>query len=94
MSEKPATSMDFEEHQKTYDGFIQFSKISIIAIFNILVCLILFTWGGGAGTFFGTILMIATLIAAAVGLFGGDRGWIPSAVVFGLCVLAWIVTAT
>ncbi|MEP3276782.1 MAG: aa3-type cytochrome c oxidase subunit IV [Stappiaceae bacterium] len=94
MSEKTAASAEFDEHQKTYDGFIRFSKISIVAILNILVCLILFTYGGGAGTFFGTILMIATLVAAAIGLFSGDRGWIPSAAVFVLCVLAWIVTAT
>jgi hypothetical protein len=41
--------------------------------------------------FFGWIALIATLVAAAIGLAAGDKGWIPSAGVFVLAGLASII---
>ncbi|MCC4245416.1 aa3-type cytochrome c oxidase subunit IV [Stappia indica] len=93
MADHNAPSMDYAEHERTYNGFINFSKVGTIASLNVMLCLILFTFGGGAGTFFGWVALIATLAAAAVGLATGAKGWIPSAVVFLVTGLLAIVTA-
>ena len=93
MADNNAPSMDYAEHERTYTGFINFSKVGTVAALNVMLCLILFTFGGSAGTFFGWIALIATLVAAAVGLASGAKGWIPSAVVFVVASLIAIVTA-
>ncbi|MBA5777309.1 aa3-type cytochrome c oxidase subunit IV [Stappia sp. F7233] len=93
MAEVTVQPSDFNAHKATYEGFINIGKISVVALLNVLLCLILFSFGGTAGTIFGWILMVALLIAAAVGIALGPKGWVPSAAVFGLSVLAAIVTA-
>lgn len=92
MSDETAPSMDYNEHERTYDGFINFSKIGVIAVLNIVLCLILFAFGGTAAAVFGWILLIATIAASGIGIALGATGWIPSAVVFGLTVVAAILT--
>lgn len=94
MSDQTAQTMDYAEHERTYAGFINFSKVGTIALLNIMLCLVLFTFGGTAGSIFGTVFVLATLAAAAVGLAMGDRGWIPSAGVFVLTGLMAIITAS
>ena len=83
--------MDYEMHESTYEGFINFSKVGVVALLNIVLCLILFAFGGTAATVFGWIMLIATLAATAIGLALGSNGWVPSAVVFvltgALCIL-------
>ena len=91
MSEESTSKMDITEHQKTYEGFIAFSQVLIIAIFNILICLVLFGFGGGFGAVLGTFLLLATAFSVLVGLSEGVGGWIVPAIVFVLCVLSWIV---
>lgn len=93
MAEVTVQPSEFDAHRATYEGFVNIGKIGVIALLNVLLCLILFSFGGTAGTIFGWILMIALLIAAAVGIALGSKGWIPSAAVFGLSVLAVIVVA-
>ncbi|MTI45034.1 aa3 type cytochrome c oxidase subunit IV [Roseibium hamelinense] len=91
-NENTAPSMDYNEHERTYEGFINFSKVGTVAVINVVLCLILFAFGGGAATFFGWILLIATVVAAGIGMALGASGWIPSAAVMGLTILAAILT--
>jgi hypothetical protein len=85
--------MDYAEHERTYAGFINFSKVGTVAVLNIMLCLALFAFGGGAGMFFGWVVLIASLVAGGVGLALGDKGWVPSAVLFVIAGLLLIVTA-
>ncbi len=94
MAEGTALSDDFNEHQRTYDGFIRFGKVGIVSTLTVLVCLIMFAFGGTAATIFGWILLFAMMIAAAIGLAGGANGWIAPTVVFVVSALAAIITVT
>ncbi|GGB32462.1 hypothetical protein GCM10011316_00690 [Roseibium aquae] len=92
MSEQNAPAMDYQEHERTYEGFINFSKIGTIAVLNVVLCLIMFAFGGGAAFFFGWVMLLAATVAAGIGMALGESGWIPPAAVFGLTVLIAIVT--
>ncbi len=50
MSDETAPAMDYDAHEQTYEGFINFSKIGTIAVLTIVVCLIMFAFGGTAAT--------------------------------------------
>ena len=92
MSDNSAPAMDYEAHEATYEGFINISKVGTVAVLNIVLCLILFSFGGTAATIFGWIMMIATIVAGAIGLALGSKGWIPSMAVFVLTALLAILT--
>jgi hypothetical protein len=92
MSDDNAPAMDYDAHEQTYEGFINFSKVGTIAVLNIVLCLILFAFGGTAATVFGWLMLIATIVAAAIGLALGASGWIPSAAVFVLTGVLAILT--
>lgn len=92
MSDETAPAMDYAEHERTYEAFINFSKIGVVAILNIVLCLILFAFGGSAAFFFGWVMLIATLAASGIGMALGESGWIPPTAVFVLTVLISIVT--
>ncbi len=91
MSEEISSQIDISEHQKTYEGFLAFSRVLIIAIFNILICLLLFGFGGGFGAVLGTILLLATGFSVVVGLSEREHGWIVTGIVFVLCLFAWVL---
>ncbi|MBD8876826.1 aa3-type cytochrome c oxidase subunit IV [Roseibium polysiphoniae] len=92
MSDNSAPAMDYEAHERTYEGFINFSKIGTVAVLNVMLCLILFAFGGTAATIFGWLMLVATLIATAIGMALGEKGWVPSAAVFGLTAVIAILT--
>ncbi|NBN65285.1 aa3-type cytochrome c oxidase subunit IV [Microvirga tunisiensis] len=84
--------MDYAEHERTYEGFINFSKIGTIAVLTVVVILIMFAFGGTSAVVFGWILMIANLLSIAAGMAMGDKGWIPATAVFVLSGLLAFVT--
>lgn len=92
MSNDTASAMDYNAHEQTYEGFINFSKVGTVAVLNIVLCLILFAFGGTAATVFGWLMLIANLIATAVGLALGEKGWIAPSAVFVLSGLLAILT--
>ncbi len=92
MSDDNAPAMDYDAHERTYEGFINFSKIGTIAVLNIVLCLILFSFGGTAALIFGWIMLIATLVASAIGMAIGASGWIPPTVIFVLTGILAILT--
>lgn len=91
MSDDNAPAMDYDEHENTYEGFINFSKVGTVAVLNILLCLILFAFGGTTAVVFGWIMLLATLVTSGIGLALGATGWVPPTVIFALttvlCVL-------
>ncbi|TYC60540.1 aa3-type cytochrome c oxidase subunit IV [Rhodobacterales bacterium] len=84
MSDETAPAMDYDSHERTYEGFINFSKVGTIAVLNVVLCLILFGFGGTVAVVFGWLMLIATLVSAAIGIALGASGWIPPAAVFVL----------
>ncbi|MCV0425748.1 MAG: aa3-type cytochrome c oxidase subunit IV [Roseibium sp.] len=92
MSDKNAPAMDYDSHERTYEGFINFSKVGTVAVLNVVLCLILFGFGGTAATVFGWLMLIATLVSSAIGLALGASGWIPPALVFLLTGVLAILT--
>ncbi len=92
MSNENPPAMDYDSHESTYAGFINVSKLGTIAVLNIVLCLILFAFGGTMATVFGWVMLVATLVAVAIGFALGDSGWKPSAAVFVLTGLVAILT--
>lgn len=82
MAENTAPTMDYAEHERTYAGFIAFTKVGIFAVLNIVLCLVIVGFGGAWAGVLATLGVIALIVAAAIGLFAGARGWIPSAILF------------
>lgn len=94
MSEE-TPAMDYPEHEKTYAGFIEMTKLGTIATLTIMVTLCLFAFGGGGGVVFGWILLVMTLAASTIGMLAlKSSKWIPNGVVFGLSLLAALTFLT
>ncbi len=84
-----SSSMDYAEHERTYEGFINASKIGTISVLSIVVTLLMFAFGGTAALVLGWIMLIANLVTVGIGFALGEKGWIPPAAVFALtCILA------
>ena len=92
MSDEAPPAMDYAEHERTYDGFIKFSKIATIGLCSLLWALVLFTFGGSYGPLFGSFILIAIVVAGIIGIFSSGDGSTPSAVVFGLATLLALFT--
>lgn len=92
MSNETAPAMDYASHEQTYEGFINFSKVGTIAVLNIVLCLILFAFGGTTAFVFGWLMLLATVVASGIGLALGANGWVPPAAVFALTGVLCILT--
>lgn len=92
MSDDNAPAMDYEMHEKTYEGFINASKVGTIAVLTIVLCLIMFAFGGTTAVVFGWLMLVAMLVASGLGMALGASGWIPPAVVFVLTGILTILT--
>ena len=60
--------MDYPEHERTYDGFLTLTKLTVLAAIITMVSLILFAFGGGAGFWLGVLMLILMAAALAIGL--------------------------
>jgi len=88
---KTGAPMDYDEHEQTFEGFVQFTKLAIIATINILITLAIFAFGSGSAFWIGLLMLVLTLVAAAIGVFA-KGSWKPSGVVTVLALLAMILT--
>ncbi len=88
---KTGAPMDYDEHEQTFEGFVQFTKLAIIATINILITLAIFAFGSGGAFWIGLLMLVLTLVAAAIGVFA-KGSWKPSGVVTVLALLAMILT--
>ncbi|MEM8811252.1 MAG: aa3-type cytochrome c oxidase subunit IV [Pseudomonadota bacterium] len=87
MSDETPPAMDYAEHERTYEGFLKLSKITSLAVGSILWALIMFAFGGGFGSFLGTVTVLAALAAATQGIMSSGEGWMSSGIVFVLAIL-------
>lgn len=61
--------MDYTEHERTYDGFVTLTKLSVLHVIDTLLALALFAFGGAWGFWLGIILLTLATIALVIGLF-------------------------
>jgi hypothetical protein len=80
--------MDGETHEKTYNGFVEFTTISTIVV----VCWVLaLAIGGVKGAWITAIMgVVASGIAGAIGALAPSISWRAPAVVLVLMTLAFI----
>lgn len=78
-----ADEMDYQEHEGTYDAFLELTKLTVVGVLNVLLCLILFTYGS---FWLGALVLLLLLAAVGLGLAQG-LSWKPSGYVFGLAAL-------
>jgi hypothetical protein len=60
--------MDYAEHERTYNGFLTFTKLSILAAIDTLIALLLFGFGGSGGFWLGVLLLLMMMVALVIGL--------------------------
>jgi hypothetical protein len=60
--------MDYAEHERTFDGFVMFTKLGLLHTIDTLLALALFAFGGGWGFWLGLLLLILATIALVIGL--------------------------
>jgi hypothetical protein len=61
--------MDYDAHRSTFAGFVTLTKTTILSTVIVLIALALYGFGRG-GFWLGTVLVILTLIGAALSLIG------------------------
>ncbi|MYZ49544.1 aa3-type cytochrome c oxidase subunit IV [Propylenella binzhouense] len=83
--------MDYREHERTYEAFIKGSQVLALATFDIVIALVLFAFGGGAGFWLGSLLVLLTLVATAIG-FAMSESWKAPGIVFAIGVLFMILS--
>jgi uncharacterized membrane protein len=65
-STESAPAMDYPEHERTYAGFMEFTKLTIFGVINVLITLILFTITDAFWS--GVLMFILTLVGVALGI--------------------------
>lgn len=83
--------MDYDEHARTYTGFVAFTGLAAITSINILIILAIFAFGSGGAFWIGMAMLFLTIAAATIGIiFKG--AWKYSGAVTVLALLAMILT--
>ena len=59
--------MDYSQHERTYAGFIAFSKITVLSGIITMIALALYGFGSG-GFWLGTILILLMMVAATISI--------------------------
>ena len=81
--------MDYNEHERTYRGFVAFIGLAAVTSINILITLIIFAFGDAF--WIGMLMLFLAIAAATIGIiFKGS--WKYSGAVTVLAVLAMILT--
>jgi hypothetical protein len=77
--------MDYAEHERTYERFVELTTVGAIHIATLLVALVMFAFGGGSGFWLGFLTIVLAVGAAAVSI--ARRSWKAAAVVLGLAAV-------
>ena len=85
------SGMDYAEHDRTYDGFIALTKISIVHVITIMVALAVFGFGGPWSFTFGILIVILAIASAAIGM-ASKGGVIAPLLVLGLSVVLFVLS--
>ncbi|MCB1482621.1 MAG: aa3-type cytochrome c oxidase subunit IV [Rhodobiaceae bacterium] len=86
-SKNGETVMDYPAHERTYEGFIDFSKVGSISCLNILVALSFVNMEHGI---LAILFTLAMLITTAIGLAFRPKGYVVGLVqlILGLVAMA------
>ena len=60
--------MDYAEHERTYNGFVTLTKLSVLHAIDTLLALCLFAFGGAWGFWLGVLLLVLATVALVIGL--------------------------
>ena len=83
--------MDYDAHERTFHGFVAFTGLAAITTINVLITLVIFTFGSGGTFWIGMAMLFLTIVAAVAGIiFNGS--WKYSGGVVVVAVLAMILT--
>lgn len=88
--EKNSAAMDYKSHDRTYEGFIDFSKVGSVACINILLALALVYQGHWI---LALIFCVFMLFTAAIGIFMRPGGFMAGVVQMGIGIVILIITA-
>ena len=94
MTDQSPPAMDYAEHERTYEGFLKFTKIGTISCLTILLALALFAFGGSWGTFLGSVSIIAMIVGLTIGLFSSGDGTVTTGVPFVMSFIFVLLTTT
>ncbi|MFN0264653.1 aa3-type cytochrome c oxidase subunit IV [Tepidamorphus sp. 3E244] len=88
-SDHTETAMDYVEHDRTYEGFLEFSKVGSIACLNILVALVYVHLGHWI---LGLLMVAGLVFTAVIGIAFRPKGYMVGVVqlVLGLILMALI----
>jgi hypothetical protein len=85
--------MDYPEHERTYDGFVSLTKITVLATVITMVALAIFSFGGSWGFWLGTLLLILMMIATVIGIVAkGTLRPLIAVAVLGVVLMALSVS--
>lgn len=66
-------AMEYTEHERTFGRFIRMTKVGVMLAITLVVCLALVGFGGGGGKIVGGLMVLVSLVAAAVDLGRGTE---------------------
>lgn len=66
--ETTQSAMDYAEHERTFAGFVALTKILSVLVFTILIALCVFGFGGPWSFSAGILILIISVVAAAIGM--------------------------
>ncbi len=88
-TEEYRPEMDGEIHEKTYDGFVEFTTLSTLVVLCWVLALAL---GGVKGAWVAAIVyVVLSSVAGTIGAVSRTVAWKAPAAVFGLMILHFLV---
>jgi hypothetical protein len=85
--------MDYAEHERTFEGFLMLTKLTVAATIATMLSLVLFSFAGGAGFWLGTLVLVLMFVALGIG-FAAKGSVKPLVLVNILGVLLIILTVS
>ncbi|VAW11142.1 hypothetical protein MNBD_ALPHA09-901 [hydrothermal vent metagenome] len=91
MAELDIPAMDYDEHERTYDTFVEVFKTGTAGSIHALIAILLLTSvATGLGMAVAVVLTVAGVVASLIGFISGKGGWIAPAVISVLMIFQLI----
>ncbi len=85
-------SMDYNEHETTYFGFLKFGLASTLATATVLVTLVMMTYGAGVWPkIFGILSLVFGSLAFFITMISDRLNWVPGTIVLGFATLITLI---
>jgi hypothetical protein len=81
----PGTAMDYAEHERTYERFVELTTVSAIHVATLLLALVMFGFGDNVGFWLGFLTIVLAVVAAAFSI--ARKSVKPAAVVLGIAAI-------